>query len=51
MFWNCFESIDFNCILLYVVVVCSFYSFQLNHGINSKWVIFELCCTTIAFSE
>jgi hypothetical protein len=40
--WNCFEyfeNIEFNCILLFVV--CSFYSFELNRSINSKWRVFD----------
>ena len=37
IFWNCFEIIDFNCILLFVfVVVCSFYSFEPNRSFNSQ---------------
>ena len=32
IFRNCFESIDFSC--NFVVVVCSFYGFELNRGIN-----------------
>ena len=45
IFLNCFESIDFKCTVLFVVVVvvvvvCS-YSFELCRGINSKWAIFE----------
>jgi hypothetical protein len=32
------------CILFFVVVGCSFYSFELNLGtLDSKWAVFELC--------
>ena len=45
------ESIDCNCILLYVfvIVVCSFYSSELNCDINSKSAVF--ICSCVAFNE
>ena len=36
-FWNCFESVEFDCILLFIV------SFEIDGSISTKWGIFELC--------
>ena len=46
IFWNCFESTDFNCILLFVflIILSSIVVW------NQNWQFFN-CATLIAFSE
>jgi hypothetical protein len=36
IFWNCFETVDCNCILLFVVVIVV-NSFELNRSISSNY--------------
>jgi hypothetical protein len=44
IFWNCFESVDFNCILFVVVVVCSCYlCYVICYIIEVQRTIFESC--------
>lgn len=49
LFWKFFDTIGFYFV---VVIVCSFDIFEVNRGVNSKWVIFELChyCFQLAVS-